>query len=730
MTVTSANASDVLNGNGSTRIFAWTFKAWDTDQMAVFFNDGTTEVEITDPASGYVENTDYTITILDADAGTGEVEFPLVGTGDPLTSSQVLAIYRDETFLQDFYDVQNNQDFLAETLEESVDRVVTMVQQNKRDVDRSVKIAPTDDTDPEDYLEDTQAAAAEAAASEAAAAASETAAAASEAAAAAYVDALHRVETLLELTAITSQSDGDTAYMNSFYAASAEEYFLGGGRFVWQATINKNLANGGTIVDPVTLGGFDGTSTTRDAYLTAQGTGVGSGCWVRTDYVYPDIAMWGAVDDGVVDNLAVFNLIEALGESPIMVTGGDYAVSAQPTQAGDVAYLVDSTASVTVPASNWNTARNTYDTPVRNTRRVNITATNPTIPVEDYTIITDAQAEHFKWINQWGYQEPNTSGRLVGSNPSSGIPGGQSRLARSGCYAMEFDGSHSGEGDGYNLVMNMGVSQHSRISIVDERAGQNSGGMFGGQVNALTDKVNLYAGGDLVLHDQGQEDVSMLGLVTILYNNGTDSGDYYVARANNYAVSNGSNDIDFAYGLAGKFKVGIDLSSGDFSEGAITLLTGDKIYFDATAATTTGKFGPEAVGGYSFGKHSTGDYLETIVDTQNMLQTYDDRLQVKPATQTVGAFRVYGTGSATAYAGVGQIGTSMYLTAAGTAENTQIRFQTSASGTEAEHLRIDSAGNIYMYTIPTYADNAAAVSGGLATDGVYKTATGELRIVI
>jgi len=33
-------------------------------------------------------------------------------------------------------------------------------------------------------------------------------------------------------------------------------------------------------------------------------------------------------------------------------------------------------------------------------------------------------------------------------------------------------------------------------------------------------------------------------------------------------------------------------------------------------------------------------------------------------------------------------------------------------------------------TLPTYANNAAAVSGGLAVNSIYKTATGELRIVV
>lgn len=33
-------------------------------------------------------------------------------------------------------------------------------------------------------------------------------------------------------------------------------------------------------------------------------------------------------------------------------------------------------------------------------------------------------------------------------------------------------------------------------------------------------------------------------------------------------------------------------------------------------------------------------------------------------------------------------------------------------------------------TLPTYANNAAAISGGLAVDSIYKTSTGEVRIVV
>lgn len=45
-----------------------------------------------------------------------------------------------------------------------------------------------------------------------------------------------------------------------------------------------------------------------------------------------------------------------------------------------------------------------------------------------------------------------------------------------------------------------------------------------------------------------------------------------------------------------------------------------------------------------------------------------------------------------------------------------------------ERLRISSAGVPRLSALPTYADNAAAVAGGLAVGDLYKTATGELRV--
>ena len=55
-----------------------------------------------------------------------------------------------------------------------------------------------------------------------------------------------------------------------------------------------------------------------------------------------------------------------------------------------------------------------------------------------------------------------------------------------------------------------------------------------------------------------------------------------------------------------------------------------------------------------------------------------------------------------------------------------------ATATEALTLalRLLYTGVLHSPLTPTYADNAAAVSGGLAAGNIYKTATGELRIVV
>jgi hypothetical protein len=51
-------------------------------------------------------------------------------------------------------------------------------------------------------------------------------------------------------------------------------------------------------------------------------------------------------------------------------------------------------------------------------------------------------------------------------------------------------------------------------------------------------------------------------------------------------------------------------------------------------------------------------------------------------------------------------------------------------GTTSPQAKLHVNGTVRLQGIPTFADNAAAIAGGLVADDVYKTATGELRIVV
>ena len=52
------------------------------------------------------------------------------------------------------------------------------------------------------------------------------------------------------------------------------------------------------------------------------------------------------------------------------------------------------------------------------------------------------------------------------------------------------------------------------------------------------------------------------------------------------------------------------------------------------------------------------------------------------------------------------------------------------SGVGIERFSIKPSGAMALPTLPTYANNAAALAGGLVVHDVYKTSTGELRIVV
>jgi len=83
----------------------------------------------------------------------------------------------------------------------------------------------------------------------------------------------------------------------------------GGGLFNWNSSMDKSNANGGTIIDP-------GVS------LANQGTGIGVGCWIRSNIEYITPKMFGAIGDGLTnDATAIISSASAASSIGIILNG-------------------------------------------------------------------------------------------------------------------------------------------------------------------------------------------------------------------------------------------------------------------------------------------------------------------------------------------------------------------------------------------------------------------------
>ena len=96
-------------------------------------------------------------------------------------------------------------------------------------------------------------------------------------------------------------TDGFGVELRAFYSSTD----AGGGRFYWDANRNKASANGGTIIDPTTIGTL--SSTSLGTFLDVQGTGVGTGCWVRLERSSVNVEWFGAKFDGSTNDSAPIN---------------------------------------------------------------------------------------------------------------------------------------------------------------------------------------------------------------------------------------------------------------------------------------------------------------------------------------------------------------------------------------------------------------------------------------
>ena len=130
MTVSSSTSKVSYNGDGSTTVFAYTFKTFDEDDLTVVLRSST-GTETTQTIT-----THYTVSGV-GNAGGGNVTMltaPAAG--------ETLTILREQPLTQGL-DLVPNDPFPAQSLEDALDKLTFMVQTHSEELDRAIKASKT-----------------------------------------------------------------------------------------------------------------------------------------------------------------------------------------------------------------------------------------------------------------------------------------------------------------------------------------------------------------------------------------------------------------------------------------------------------------------------------------------------------------------------------------------------------------------------------------------------------
>ena len=133
MTVSSTTTKNSYSGNGSTTVFAYTFKIFDEDDIAVVLRNNTTGAESTQTIT-----THYSVSGV-GNTGGGNITFVTAPT-----SSQTVVLLR-ATPLTQLTDYTPNDPFPAETHEEALDKLTHITQELSEEVGRSLKLSQTNE---------------------------------------------------------------------------------------------------------------------------------------------------------------------------------------------------------------------------------------------------------------------------------------------------------------------------------------------------------------------------------------------------------------------------------------------------------------------------------------------------------------------------------------------------------------------------------------------------------
>lgn len=319
MTVNNQASSVSFTGNGVTTVFPYTFRIPE---------DGMGHVGLLNIATSVLTELtpiEYTIAGVGSDFGGTVTYNPL---GVPIPATKRLVIYRDLDLVQEM-DLTNQTPYLAETLEETLDRIVMMLQQVSDAADRAVKVTLGSTTSPDVLV--AQLFATQAAAAASAAAAAGSAAGANASAVQAAIDAA----SVSPANIVHYTADGRTLAQQAIARNNVGANLLAGfrdkiinGRFdIAQRTLPAAIGPVASAFGPdrfsvTTVAGIScslsraqfapGTSLGKN-YLTAIFSGVGaSGSFIRTKLAGVDTlqGLRATLTFAMADNVAVAGTVQ------------------------------------------------------------------------------------------------------------------------------------------------------------------------------------------------------------------------------------------------------------------------------------------------------------------------------------------------------------------------------------------------------------------------------------
>ena len=131
MTVSTTTSKVSYSGNGSTTVFAYTFKVFDEDDLTVILRDNTTGTETVQTIT-----TNYTVSGV-GNANGGNVTFVTA----PATGKTI--VVRRESDQTQTTDYTPNDPFPAESHEDALDKLTFIAQEVQEELNRAIKISRT-----------------------------------------------------------------------------------------------------------------------------------------------------------------------------------------------------------------------------------------------------------------------------------------------------------------------------------------------------------------------------------------------------------------------------------------------------------------------------------------------------------------------------------------------------------------------------------------------------------